>query len=70
LDESIEYPVQGLNSGRRQIEMQAENHAHHHGARARTGAAFSLLRVSAAQRFAIVLIALAALWVGVHWALT
>ncbi len=50
--------------------MQAENHAHDHGARGRKDAAFSLLRLSAAQRLAIVLIAVAALWGGVHWALS
>lgn len=50
--------------------MHVENHAHDHGKRARRDAAFSLLRLSAAQRLAIVLIAVAALWVGVHWALS
>jgi hypothetical protein len=50
--------------------MHGENHAHSHAARGRKGAAFSLLRLSAAQRLGIVSIAVAALWGGVHWALT
>jgi hypothetical protein len=50
--------------------MHAENHAHGHGARRRQKAAFSLLRLSAAQRLGIVLIAVAALWAGVRWALS
>ena len=50
--------------------MHAEHHAHSHGARIRPDAAFSLLRLSAAQRLGIALIAVAALWGGVHWALS
>ena len=50
--------------------MHGENHAHSHGARSRKDAAFSLLRLSAAQRLGIALIAVAALWGGVHWAVS
>jgi hypothetical protein len=50
--------------------MQADQHAHHHGTQARKDAAFSLLRLSAARRFILVLIALTILWSGVRWAMT
>ncbi len=51
--------------------MTVEDHAHQHGATpARKDAAFSLLRLSALQRLGIVLIAVALLWGGVHWALS
>ena len=50
--------------------MHAENHAHSHGARSRQKAAFSLLRLSAAQRLGIVLVVVLGLWAGVRWALT
>jgi hypothetical protein len=50
--------------------MHAEHDDHSHGARSRRKAAFSLLRLSAAQRLGIASIAVAALWGGVFWALT
>lgn len=44
---------------------------HDHAAlRVRRDAGFSLLRLSAAQRFGIVLFALILLWGGVYWALS
>jgi hypothetical protein len=48
-------------------------HAHEHAApnpRARQYAGFSLLRVSAVQRVAIVVFALILIWSGVYWALS
>ena len=50
--------------------MHAEHPVHSHAPRRRPDAAFSLLRLSAAQRLGIALIAVAALWGGVHWALS
>ena len=50
---------------------RAHSHgAHGHGARSRPDAAFSLLRLSATQRLGIALLAVAALWGGVYWALS
>ena len=50
--------------------MHAEHPTHSHGARRRSDAAFSLLRLSAAQRLGVALVAVAALWGGVYWALS
>jgi hypothetical protein len=50
--------------------MHAEHSAHSHGSRRQPSPAFSLLRLSAAQRLGIALLAVAALWGGVYWALT
>jgi hypothetical protein len=47
------------------------DHAHAHGAAVeRQDAAFSLLRLSAAQRLGIALVLILALWAGVRWALS
>jgi hypothetical protein len=51
-----------------------QDHAHVHAASGATeerqDAAFSLLRLSAAQRLGIVLVLVLALWAGVRWALS
>jgi hypothetical protein len=53
------------------MTMPAEMHKHDHAApAARHDPGFSLLRLSAAQRLGIVLVALALLWGGVYWALS
>ncbi len=56
-------------------EDHAQNHDHAHdhahgAAEERQDAAFSLLRLSAAQRLGIVLVLVVALWAGVRWALS
>jgi hypothetical protein len=57
-----------------QKHTHAHSHAHpstsHGAAKELRDAAFSLLRLSAAQRLGIVLVVILGLWAGVRWALS
>ena len=52
------------------IEQHAHAHPHEPALAPRQPPGFSLLRLSAVQRFGLVTVALALLWGGVYWALT